>query len=336
MRPVNDANAAISAAPFLSILGVDPAEHETAPASYIGAMSGAALASEECYVSADFVALFRDTVADVEPGPLRHAESEVLRKEACRALGRAGFRLLPGRASHHVAIAPRASVDPSLAAPDFVLGRRLKRVEPRTEQHAFAHRLGREALDSHEINAVRRDLGENGADMVWLSGPGGVPRLASTEQPTAAFGQSILWQAVCRARGIPLRQPLAKSANQILRGLGQSIRREESCFVYSGRGVRDARTGRLANRVDGICDIDKHLIGPVARLVAELGARLLILPDHARDTETGRPLADPVPVLVWGDGVSAVAERPFHELGARGAGDPIDPAHELLPYVRHL
>ena len=64
-----------SAAPLLALLGLDPEAHETAMASYLGALSGETLAPEECFARADFVALFRDMVADVEPGPFRPAEA---------------------------------------------------------------------------------------------------------------------------------------------------------------------------------------------------------------------------------------------------------------------
>ncbi|MCK6507537.1 hypothetical protein L6R53_29920, partial [Myxococcota bacterium] len=40
-----------------------------------------------------------------------------------------------------------------------------------------ADETARDVLDGHEINEVRRDLGRNGADVVWLWGPGGTALL---------------------------------------------------------------------------------------------------------------------------------------------------------------
>jgi hypothetical protein len=42
-----------------------------------------------------------------------------------------------------------------------------------------------------------------------------------------------------------------------------------------------------------------------------------------------------VPALLWGAGIDALAHRPFTEAGA-AAGDPLEPGHGLLAYVRHL
>ena len=75
-----------SAASLLSILGLDPARHETAVASYLAALGGVELAPHECVLCADFVSLFRDMIADSEPGPFRPAEADVLFEAALTAI----------------------------------------------------------------------------------------------------------------------------------------------------------------------------------------------------------------------------------------------------------
>jgi 2,3-bisphosphoglycerate-independent phosphoglycerate mutase len=235
-------------------------------------------------------------------------------------------------------VAPRASVDPAVPPAEALLGKPLTRFEPSVEQHAFAHRLAREVLDGHEINEVRRDLGDNGADGLWIWGPGGTPRLEPDfgGDRVSAFGTAQVWRGVCRVAGIPLRAPGARKASAFVRGIARALQRDRLCFVYARRGVRDAlmREGRV--RTQGVADLDAELVGPVAEAVAAAGGRLLVLPDAARDTATGAALPDPVPVLVWGEGIEALARRPFTEAGAAAAGDPIEPGHGLLAYVRHL
>jgi 2,3-bisphosphoglycerate-independent phosphoglycerate mutase len=324
-------------APLLSILGFDPAHAETSRASYMGALSDERLRPEECFASADFVALFRDVVADAEPGPFRPPETEVLLRDADAAVRRAGFRLVAGAGSRHLAVAPRASVDPAVVAPVALLGQPLARFEPRVEQHAFAHRLAREALDAHEVNEVRRDLGRNGADAVWVWGPGGPALLnAHWDVPVSAVGSDIAWRGICKAARIPLRAAPSKTPAALARGIGQVLRHDAICFVHDHRGTRDAMLRERRLRVAGIADLDESVVGPVAKAVGAAGGRLLVLPDLAHDTATGLPLADPVPALLWGEGITALAQRPFSEAGARAAGDPLEPGHGLLAYVRHL
>ncbi|MHC4817060.1 MAG: hypothetical protein ACYTF8_03215 [Planctomycetota bacterium] len=334
---VESAAEAYSAAPLLAILGYDPHTVETARASYYAELHEEVPAGEECFVSATFLTLFRDLVADVDPGPLRSAETAVLVRDADAAMRRAGFRLLRGAGARHLAIAPRASVDPALSAPPLLLGRAIDEFTPRIPQHAFAHRLAREALDGHEVNEVRRDLGGNGADAIWLWGPGGPAALPPAwDVPVSALGTDLLLRGVCKAAGIPVRVPNARTPTGLLRGLGQALRHDHVCVLYARRGVRDALMRERKLRAEGIADLDKHLVGPVARMVSSAGARLLVLADTARDSRQGHALGDPVPALLWGAGVDALTHRPFTEAGAAEAGEPLAPGHGLLAYVRHL
>jgi 2,3-bisphosphoglycerate-independent phosphoglycerate mutase len=339
VRLVEQEQQVSTVAPLLSTLGINPELSETAPSSYLGLAAGQTIADEECFCCADFVSLFRNTVADVEPGPLRAAESDALFRVARDEIKRAGFRLIKLGQSHHLAIGPRASLDAN-ATPTFRLqGLPYSEHEPQSEQHAFAHRLARESLDGHEINEVRRDLGGNGWDALWLWGPGG---RASVERPFAdevisAHGSHPLWRSVCTAAGIPLGQTAGSPAS-LLREVDKSLHRKKAgvIWIYLRRGERDAYLRELSLRGFGISEVDRLIVGPLADVAAKRGARLLVLPDAAWDTKTGTPSADPVPALIWGKGVEALRTLPFHEQGAGMAGEPIAPGYGLIEYVRSL
>lgn len=337
VRLAESAAEACTAAPLLRLLGIDPKGCATARASYVAYGRAPALAEGECYVSADFVTVFRDLLADPEPGPFRPAETQLLVDAAASALARTGFRLLQGEGAHHVAAAPRAFVDAAVPAPETIAGKPLAAFEPQLEPHALAHRLSREALDGHEVNAVRRDLGENGADMVWLWGPGGAAQLPSLGKAlrASAIGQDEVFRGVCRAAGIPLRETPPRDPGPVADEVARALETDAVCFVYSRRGVRDALTRDLALRAQGLAALDELLVAPIARRAAERGARLLVVADVARDTRTGAPLADPVPALLCGPGVTALSPRPFTEEGA-AASEPLEPGHGLIAYVRNL
>jgi len=342
VRLVEDDAHVATAAPLLSVLGYDPATHETSPASYLGAATGEKLADEECYCCADFISIFRETVADIEPGPLRPAESDALMAVAGSAIRRAGFRLVRLGASHHLVIAPRASVDDRMPPTFRLPGSHFLQHVPRTEQHAFAHRIARDSLDRHEINEVRRDLGGNGWDALWIWGPGGVPVFGPASGTGGGGGEGVsshgnhpLWRSVCKAAGLRLGTGAGTPAS-LLRAVTRSLKKDRVIFIYLRRGVRDAFLRELRLRAHGLADLDKRVIGPLADIVAKAGARLLVLPDSAWETEFGRPTSDPVPALVWGKGIEALRELPFTEEGAGLAGEPIAPGYGLVEYVRAL
>jgi hypothetical protein len=106
--------------------------------------------------------------------------------------------------------------------------------------------------------------------------------------------------------------------------------------VHAHRGTRDALLRDARARAEGVADLDENVVAPVAKAVAQARGRLLVVVDVARDTATGVPCADPVPALLWGAGIQSLAHRPFTEAGAAAAGDPLEPGHSLLAYIRHL
>jgi 2,3-bisphosphoglycerate-independent phosphoglycerate mutase len=268
---------------------------------------------------------------------MRAAETAALLEAAGAAVLRAGFRLVPVGESHHLAIGPRASVDPDAPSPEAMLGRAVGLFEPRVEQHAFAHRVARDALERHEVNEVRRDLGRNGADLMWLWGPGGEARIeASFDAKVAGIGTDPLWRGLCAAASMPVHAPRTGTPAALLRALAQAVRTHRICFLHVRRATADALLRDRAQRVAGLSELDEKLVGPVADLVARRKARLLVLPEAARDTRSGAALPDAVPALLWGAGVRPVSERPFTEEGAAAAGEPLSPGHGLLAYVRHV
>ena len=332
-----DVVEAQGAAPILSLFGIDPASHAVSRASLLAVGRETPLQSGECYVSADFVSLFRDTLADAEPGPFRPTELEVLFSETAAALEKGPFRLLPGQGSHHYAIVQRALVDARVQGPEVCLGREIASSGPKTDAHALAHRVTRGVLDEHDVNRVRRDLGQNGADMLWLWGTGDEASLPVSDGALSIVTADPWWAGAARAAGIRLREPENATPERAVAAVAQSLADGDLVCYLHVRGASAAALQKdLRARTRALADIDNQLAGPLAELTASRQGRLLVLPDAARETDTGHPLADPVPALLWGAGVAAVAAHPFTETGALAAGRALEPGYGVVAYVRNL
>ena len=301
VRLARDEEDAASPAPLLALLGIDPERPEARACSRASLLAARAPAPGpgEGYASAEFVSLFRDLLADAEPAGLTPGETELLLEALREPFRRAGARLVAGEGGRLLALGPRALFDPRTPPPDALL-----------------HRLSREALDGHEVNAVRRDLGRNGADMVWVSGPGAPAALPEPDPrrgPASAAGEDALFQGACRAAGLAWRDTAPGDAASALAAAEAALATDRVLFLHWRRGLRDALQRDLAARAEGLGELDRAWVGPLAERVAAAGGRLLVLPDLARDTATGRPLPDPVPALLWGAGVQAIGGRRFDE-----------------------
>ncbi|MGQ0612534.1 MAG: hypothetical protein ACT4PV_02125 [Planctomycetaceae bacterium] len=340
VRLANSASDLATAAPLLSILGIDPQGKNHARASCLAARAAPAPGPDGCYASAQFISLFRELLADPEPAGISAAESEVLVGALEEPLRRAGARLAVGEGGRLLVSGPRSLFDPATPPPDHLLGADLRRFEPRAAPHALLHRLSREVLDGHDVNAVRRDLGRNGADMLWISGPGAPAVLPSVPEavggPAGAAGDDGVFRGACVAAGIALQETPPGDAAALVGAARRALATDRLFFLHWRRGLLDACQRDLATRAEGIGELDRTLVGPRAEAIAAARGRLLVIPDLARDTASGRPLADCVPALVWGAGVQALSSRRFDEAGAAASGDPLEPGHGLLAYVLNL
>jgi 2,3-bisphosphoglycerate-independent phosphoglycerate mutase len=262
---------------------------------------------------------------------------EVLFQETAAALQQGPFRLLPGDGSHHYAIVQRALVDARVQGPEGCLGREIASSGPEADAHALAHQATRAVLDAHDVNRVRRDLGENGADMLWLWGPGDEAVLSAPDEALSVVSADPWWAGAARAAGMRLREPQEATSEGVVAAVAQSLADGDAVCTLHVRGATAAALQKdLRARTRALADIDEQLVGPLAELAASRRGRLLVVPDTARETATGHPLADPVPALLWGAGVAAVAAHPFTERGAFEAGRPLEPGHGVVAYVRNL
>jgi len=332
--------ALVTAAPLLSILGIDSQGCHHARASCLAARAAPAPGPDGCYAAAEFISLFRELLADPEPAGLSVPETEVLLAALEEPLRRAGARLTMGEGGRLLVSGPSALFDPATPPPDQLLGADLRGFEPRVPAHALLHRLSREVLDGHDVNAVRRDLGRNGADMLWISGPGAPAVLpavpAAVRGAVSAAGDDGVFRGACLAAGIAWQETPPGDAAALVAVARRSLASDRVLFLHWRRGLLDAYQRDLATRAEGIGELDRTLVGPLAEAVAAAKGRLLVLPDLPRETASGRAVADCVPALIWGAGVQAMTARKFDEAGAATAGEPLEPGHGLLAYVLNL
>lgn len=115
-------------------------------------------------------------VADATAGRITTRESEALIATLNDQLGSDQRRFHLGEGSRHLLITrdPQLSGEDRMRAPEQLIGLSWKRTLPRGGQREPLRKLLEEAakiLESHPINRVRVDLGENPANAIWLWGP---------------------------------------------------------------------------------------------------------------------------------------------------------------------
>ena len=152
------------------------------------------------------------------------------------------------------------------------------------------------------------------------------------ESAPAAFGADPVWRGLAKAAGLEWRGGDEADAEDLATALDEC----GLCFVHASAAQRDASSRDLGLRSAALTALDEGILTAAAEATQGADARLMVVADRAWDTESGEPHADGVPVLLWGRGIQTLASQPFTEEGAAASGDPVEPGHGLLAYVRHL
>lgn len=197
-----------------------------------------------------------------------------------------------------------------------------------------------EVLRDHPVNVERRLRGDLPATMVWLFwGSGQVPELPPFKQQ---YGL-----AAALTSGVDLLRGLAKMAQiDILdisgvtdgldndytgqaKGALQSLEKHDLVVVHVEAPDEAAHAGSIDDKIAAIQRIDRDMINELPVWAGDK-LRVMILPDHPTPIMAQTHTLEPVPFLIWGDGLANNGVKRFTEEEARGTGILIEEGHTIM------
>jgi 2,3-diphosphopglycerate-independent phosphoglycerate mutase len=203
-----------------------------------------------------------------------------------------------------------------------------------------------DVFTGHDVNELRRDLGENPATMIW-PWAGGVATAIPAFEPrtglTAGFvGVNPAFAGAARLQRIPvaavegatglLDSNLRAKCDAALELLGE----RDVVFLHVDALAAASHARDFAGKVEALERLDSYVVAPAIRAVRESGGRILFVAGEAVSAESGRPLAVPVPFALFGEGVRSHRPSDLTEVAALDGGFEVTRAHELLEFVLHL
>ncbi len=335
----------------LALLGLDPREH----ADLGGALDAAALelplGSLDQAFRLSLVTADRETIHDPTAGHISREESALLLGALADACQDEDLAFVPGPAGRGVLLW-RGARDLRVVTvpPTEVVGRSLKAALPRGtgigRLLAVIDR-SREVFEPHEVNELRRDLGENPATLLWPWGPGVAHALPSFRERvglSAAFvGVNPTMLGAARLLGFTTRPVegatgLPDSNLRAKIDAALALLESHDLVVLHVDGLAAASHARdFVAKVETLERLDGYVLGTALRHLEQLpGSRLLFVAGEAVSVETGRHLTDPVPFVLYESGVRWPGRAEFTEVGARDGGLEVARADHLLDFVLHL
>lgn len=344
MRPEEGAFA-------LALFGLDPREFGDLGGVLDAAAYDIPVGSLDQVFRLALVTADADTLYDSTAGHIGREEAALLLAALADACQDDDLAFIPGGGWRNVLVW-RGARDLRVATlpPSEVVGRSLRAALPKGTgigRLLAAIERSADVFGAHEVNELRRDLGENAASLIWPWGPGvALPVPAFRERvgrsaacvgahPSvlgAARLQGVTVRAVEGATGLPDTNLRAKADAAL-----DLLATHDVVFLHVDALAAASHARDFVAKVETLERLDGYVLGTVLRhLEGVPGSRLLFVAGEAVSVETGRHLDDPVPFVLHEPGSRWPGRAAFSEVAAREGGLSVTHAHELLDFVMHL
>jgi 2,3-bisphosphoglycerate-independent phosphoglycerate mutase len=330
----------------MSLLGYDPLRYYTGRAPIEAVARNIELSDDDWVFRCNLVTIADDKMADHSAGHISTEEANKLVKELNEQFGNEQTRFHAGVSYRHLLVFKRIDFDVQTYPPHDHIGKDKDKILPRgrnaellIDLMARSHQL----FINHDINKVRKDLGENQVSSIWLWGQGKKARMESFEKRFGIKGATIT--AVDLARGLSILVGFelidvpgatgfvdtnyqGKASAAI-----EALDRYDLVFVHVEAPDEASHAGSAEMKKKAVEQIDKYIVGPVFEALQKYESwRILVAPDHPTPIRTCAHSAEPIPFAMAGGNITGILHTAFSEANAAKSGFRIDNGFELMEY----
>lgn len=342
---------------LMALLGYDPAKRYTGRAPLTAKGLGIDVPDGAWAMHLSLLSAPRGTVDSYDDAALPAAEAQSLVKELLPTMDLPGAVVHPGPGAMHLLAdagrdddEPQAAFrdwSPVVAAPPSVIldlplrdhlpvgdvpGERLQRLIAQSSV----------ALEGHELNEARQEMGEPPVTHLWPWGMGQTPTLRNWPERFGMTAALISTDPAVRGLGElagidALEPPSADSTEAELIRLStdaiEAINLYDLVIVHTNAAQHAGLDGNAAEKATAIRQIDEQVLKPIAQALAGRGEhRLMVTPLHATPADERTDAADPVPFVITGYKMNGVVPRPVTEAAAADCDLQVEFGHELMEY----
>jgi len=330
----------------MSLLGYDPRTFYTGRAPIEAVARNIKLSKDDWVFRCNLVTIADGKMADHSAGHISTEEAKSLIIELNEQLGNEKFQLYPGVSYRHLLVFKGLDFDVQTYPPHDCIGRKIEKILPRGKGAEILIDLmarSQQLFINHDINRVRKDLGENQVSSIWLWGQGKKTLMESFQKRFGLKGATIT--AVDLARGLskligfdPIEVPGAtgfvdtnyegKASAAI-----EALDKYDLVFVHIEAPDEASHKGSAELKKKAVEQIDKYIVGPVLEAMQNYESwRILVMPDHPTPVSSKAHSSEPVPFAMAGDNISGILHTTFSEANAAESGFKIDNGFEIMEY----
>jgi 2,3-bisphosphoglycerate-independent phosphoglycerate mutase len=159
----------------MSVLGYDPRKYYTGRAPIEAVARNIDLGADDWVFRCNLVTIVDGKMADHSAGHISTEEASALIKELNDSFGSEQARFYQGLSYRHLLVFKGQDFDVQTYPPHDWIGTAVEKILPRGKGAEILIDLmarSQQLFANHDINKVRRDLGENQVSSIWLWGQG--------------------------------------------------------------------------------------------------------------------------------------------------------------------
>jgi len=334
----------------LSLLGYNPAKDLPGRAPLEAANLGIDLADDEVIFRCNLVTVEKNKMVDYSAGHIKSEEAAKLIDALNKELSDEHARFIPGKSYRHLLLLkvrnPADLIAIKCTPPHDIMGRDIKKYFPQGNYSPSVSRFmekSRDILAAHPINTVRVDLGENPANMIWLWGQGGRPKLQAFKEKYGVEGAVIsavdLVNGIGKLAGMEIiRVPGATGYYDTnYRGKAEhaiaALKTKDFVFIHIEGPDEAGHNGDYKAKLSCIENIDREIVGTILNHFEKNDDfRILVLPDHPTPVRVRTHTKDPVGFVLFGKGVPADGSTEYTENATRGKPPQFNSGEALMEY----
>ncbi|HDZ20743.1 hypothetical protein LCGC14_0431640 [marine sediment metagenome] len=331
---------------LMALLGYDPGSFALGGGALEALGLGLDLPTGEQVFRCNLVTVAGKSLTDATAGT-------VSPQEAVAVIGLLNEQLAPGQLTFHVGSGHRhlmtsaQSLDVQTTCPYEVVGKAIRRGAPKGPDASRLQEimaLAAEALKGHEINAIRRELGESPITGIWLWGEGVLQpvepfaerfgcrgAILATDPLVRGLGRLVGWDVI----DIPTGEGYTDThLSALAEAAVEAIDTCDIVCVHVSWPDDAALAGDVTGKIAAIEAIDRDVVGgAIRRLRGEQGHwRMLVAPSRSTVCKSRQRTNAAVPFVVAGERVKSVLHLPFSEAAAAKADIHIKAGCELMEY----
>ncbi|UCH43900.1 MAG: cofactor-independent phosphoglycerate mutase [Dehalococcoidales bacterium] len=345
VRTVPEGMEPSSACACMSVLGYDPAVYYRGRAGIEARSMGIPVGEGEVVYRCNLVAVRDGRMWDYSAGHISTDEAQKLIDALNENMGRDNAWFYPGISYRHILkLKGREDTLSAICTPPHdipdqpVIG--FLPSGPGSDLLRDLMERSQTVLGEHPVNKARQERDDIPATMIWLFwGSGRVPDMPSFKQ--------VYRLKSAMTSGVDLLTGLAQMVEMDvldIPGVTDGLDNDYTAQVKGTLGALDqhdlavihieapdeaAHAGSAGDKIEAIQRIDADVIGPI-RFRSSSGFRVLVLPDHPTPIESRTHNADPVPFVLWGEGLNPNGAAKFSETEAARTGLFVDPGYNIM------